>query len=750
MFRTQFLRSASVGALTLAILSSPAFGQETLPSIEIGASAGAPDRAAPQAEKGYSRSTTFSATKTSTPLLDTPQSVQIIPREVLQDRQLIDLKEAVQNVSGVQAESTGSPYDAYLIRGFSTGYGSTYRDGLKALGLAGTVDLAFADRIEIVKGPAAMLYGRIEPGGFVNVVTKRPQEEFAASIGTQFGSWGLSRTVADVTGPIDAEKTVLYRLIAAYDRADSWIDFEHRDGGAAAAYFTFRPSRDFEFNLQFEHYHKKATTFGSYSGGTIPVDLRSVGGRALVIPGMNDRPLDLPRNFVSNDPQMWDKFPNLTSRTHYGFDWTYRFAEKWRITNRFQYIDDHDSINKLSNNAYNGATGVIGRGFWHNFVKRDNISTNLDLAGEVLTGPLKHEILAGVDWFRYADVWTGDCCGHPLVPSLNVFTPAYGYFGDVLGAINAYGAANKLGPNSNQNLGFYLQDHISFLDDRVHLLIGGRWDKYQITRAKTFGALGASCYPACTGDPIIPSSEEPKLSPRAGLSFKIDESASVYGSYSRSFGNYSGLTSQGTISPAETGVQWEVGAKKLWLDGRITTTVALFDLRKKNVLQPDPIIPTRSVAVGEVTSRGVEFDIAGQVTDNLSLIASYTFDSVKITNDNNNGNVGKRYYSAAPNVGNLWAKWDTAPGQAEGWELGGGVYAMDKRYGNNANTWFMPAYVKFDAMVSYRTLFDGHKLKFQFNVKNLTDTKYFESSNGGAYAFYGAPRTFMGAISLEY
>jgi iron complex outermembrane receptor protein len=741
MSRTHFLRGASAGALALAILSAPVRAQEALPTIEVGSANNTrTGRVAPDAEKGYTRSTTFSATKTSTPLIDTPQSVQIIPREVLQDRQLIDLKEAVQNVSGVQAESTGSPYDAYLIRGFSTGYGSTYKDGLKALGLAGTVDLAFASRIEIVKGPAAMLYGRIEPGGFVNVVTKRPQEEFAATIGTQFGSWGLSRTVADVTGPIDAEKTVLYRLIAAYDRADSWIDFEHRDGGAAAAYFTFRPSQNLEFNLQFEHYHKKATTFGRYSGGTIPVDLRSTGGQ----------PLDLPRSFSSNDPQMWDKFPSRTSRTHYGFDWTYRFDDKWRVTNRFQYIEDHDSINKLSNNAYNAATGTIARGFWHDFVKRENISTNLDLAAELLTGPLTHKVLAGVDWFRYSDEWTGDCCGHPSVPSLNVFAPAYGYFGDVLGAINAYGAGNKLGPNSNQNLGFYLQDNISFLDDRVHLLLGGRWDKYQITRAKTFGALGASCYPACTGYPIVASSEEPKLTPRAGLLFRIDENTSIYGSYSRSFGNYSGLTSQGTISPAETGVQWEVGAKKLWLDGRVTTTVALFDLRKQHVLQPDPIIPSRSVPVGEVTSRGVEFDIAGQVTDNLSLIASYTFDSVKITNDNNNGNVGKRYYSAAPNFGNLWAKWDMAPGQAEGWELGGGVYAMDRRYGNNANTWIMPAYVKFDAMLSYRTRLQGHKLKLQFNVKNLTDTRYFESSNGGVYAFYGAPRTFMGSLSLEY
>ena len=210
---------------------------------------------------------------------------------------------------------------------------------------------------------------------------------------------------------------------------------------------------------------------------------------------------------------------------------------------------------------------------------------------------------------------------------------------------------------------------------------------------------------------------------------KLTDNISAYGSYVRSFGaNNSSSTADGRIIPPEEAVQWEAGVKALWFDGRLSTSVTLFDLTKKNVLENDPFNPGFSVPAGTVNSRGVEVDVSGQVTENLSVIASYTFDFAKIVNDNGNGNIGKRFNSVAPNVGNIWAKWDTAPGAREGFEFGFGVYAMDERWGSDANTWKMPGYVKFDTMGAYRTGWDGHEVKFQFNVKNLTDRRYFENT----------------------
>ncbi|ATQ67428.1 MULTISPECIES: TonB-dependent siderophore receptor [Methylosinus] len=716
-------------------------GAETLPTIDIGAEQNAPGarngggrgRGAgdPSRETGYTRSATTSATRTQTPLIDTPQSVQIVPREVIRDRQILNVLEAVQNVSGVQADNSGIFYDNFLIRGFSSGYGRSYRNGLRVDGTGGTVDMAFTDRVEVVKGPASMLYGRIEPGGFVNVVTKRPQEEFAASLDTQFGSWGVSRSIADVTGPVDAEKTVLYRLMGVYDRADSFVNFDHRNNGAAALYLTFRPTENFEANVQFEHYEQMQTI----RPGQIPVNL-----------GVSDQPANLPRRFNHADNESWAQFPYVVHRTVYAFDWTWRFADEWKVTNAFHYIDAHENQNAIYSTGFDGST--LSRGFYAGVVKRYQLSTNLNLIGEVDTGPVHHALLAGVDWFHYGDDWPSTA--YSSFPSINVWAPSYGGVGPLMHSAADNARNNTLWASRWRNFGAYVQDQISFLDDRVHLLLGGRYDKAEESYGTTYGGNWESCYPFCSPYPLKSNPDTTPLSPRAGLLVKLDLDTSVYGSYTRSAGTNNGRSAAGDMYPPERGLQWEVGVKRLWMDGRLSTSLALFDLRKKNVLQPDPINPAFSLAVGEVTSRGIEFDIAGQITDNLSVIGSYTFNSVKITDDNDNGNVGKRYYGAAPNVGNLWVKWDTAPGAREGFEFGAGFYAMDRRYGSNDNSWYMPAYVKFDTMAAYRTVVDGHDVTFRFNVKNIGDERYFVNSNGYDSAQYGAPRTFLGQVSFKW
>lgn len=696
-------------------------------------------------EKGYTRSSTTSATRTDMPLMDTPQSVQIVPKEVIRDQQDINILQAVQNVSGVQADNSGSFYDNFLIRGFSSGYGRSYRNGLRIEGTGGATDMAFTDRVEVIKGPASMLYGRIEPGGFVNVVTKRPKENFAATLDTQFGSWGLSRTVADVTGPVFADKSLLYRVMGVYDRSDSWVNFDHRNNGAAAAYFTYRPSNDFEANLQFEHYEFMKTI----RPGQIPVNLMfDDDGKPVVIPGYNDQPANLPRYFNHADHEAWSQFPYVVHRTLYYYDWTYRFNEKWKATSAFNYVHIDENQNAIAPMGFDGVN--LSRFFYNGNVKRGQLSTNINLIGEVDTGPLNHKLLAGVDYYYYTDDWPRQGWNMQNFPSLNVWAPTYGGLGPLMHYTADYGRNNYLWASRWQNLGVYVQDHVTFWDDRIHLLLGGRYDNAEEKYGTTYGGDWEPCYPFCSPFPLERFKDKTPLSPRVGLLFKPDPDTSIYASYSRSAGTNNGKSAEGGAYPPELGLQWEVGAKKLWMNGLVSTSVALFDLRKKNLLQAHPYLPDIELAVGEVTSHGVEFDIAGQVTENLSIIGSYTFNSVKITDDNQNGNVGKRYYGAAPNVANLWAKWDTAPGAREGFEFGAGFYAMDRRYGNNDNSWYMPSYVKFDAMAAYRTVVADHDVTFRFNIKNIGDARYFENSNGYNTAAYAAPRTFLGQVSLKW
>lgn len=752
MARTLLLRGASASALSLAVVAA-AIAQESLPTIDIGGtpSATAASKPAPDQETGYSRSTSFAGTKTNTPLLDTPVAVQIVPHEVIEDQQILSVMEATRNVSGVQA-STGTYYDQYLIRGFTTGYGVTYRNGLKMEGMFGSEEIAFTDRVEIVKGPSSVLYGRIEPGGFVNIVTKRPQEQFKAQASTRFGSWGLSRTTVDLTGPVDDAKTLLYRFMAVYDRADSFVDYDHRDNGAASIAVTYRPTNAFEFNAQIEHYQKKQTE--PDGSGTIPVNLQfDKNGKPVVIPGVNDRPYALPRNFSINDPAVWSDFPHVVHHTTYAFDWSYKLDDDWKLANRFHFIDYNENLTGLVN--WGGFDGVnIYRRFRNSPIQRNIISTNLDLTGRIETGPITHDMLVGVDWFTYSDAWVG---ARPAfgpntnLGPLNVFAPVTGGLTTTMHYLADTARANTSYRQRERDFGVYIQDQLSLFDDRVHILLGGRLDKAEATNTKQFGGPAAACFPFCTGYPAIRFSEPPQISPRAGLLVKVTDDMSVYGGYVRSFGrNNSAVTSDGRVIPPEEALQWEVGVKKLWLDGRVSSSVTLFDLTKTNVLGPDPLNPQFMRPAGTVKSRGVELDLAGKLTDNLSVIASYTFDSAKIVDDLGNGNKGHRFNGTAPNVGNISAKWDTAPGAPEGWEYGGSVYATDERWGSDANTWKMPGYVKFDTMIAYRAPIDGHKVTLRFNVKNIADRRYFEFSDGLQYAYYGQPRTFIGSVSFQF
>lgn len=258
----------------VAIKAAPAERVAELATIEVKGDSGS----------RYAAKRASAATKTDTPILETPMAIQVIPREVIDDRQSRTALDVARNVSGVQV-APGAVYDQFLLRGFDSGYGVTYRNGMKLEGLGGAVNSAFVDQVEVIKGPASMLYGRIEPGGFVNVVTKKPQPDSAFSVQQQVGSWGQYRTTVDATGKVNENGSVLYRIIGAYDKADSYIDYAHRDNKAAALYFTFKPSARFEGNLNLEYYDNKQTH---------PRD----GG----IPVIGDRPANLPKDFSFLNP----------------------------------------------------------------------------------------------------------------------------------------------------------------------------------------------------------------------------------------------------------------------------------------------------------------------------------------------------------------------------------------------------------------------------------------------------------------
>jgi iron complex outermembrane receptor protein len=741
---------------------SDASGAEALPPIDVGAEQGPARRGAAGAGRhdssedsgpGYSVVDSRAATKTKLPILDTPRSVQVIPRRVLEDNQVLNVQEAVKFVSGVQ---TGSLvfYDQFQIRGFATS-GNTFRNGLKLFTTSGTEDVAFVDRVEIVKGPTAMLYGRIQPGGLVNFVTKKPQAESAYSVQEQFGSWGLSRTTVDATGPLDDQKSLLYRVIGVFDHADDFVDFRHRDNGAASATLAWSPTTQFESNIQLEYYNNNTTNKG-FNGQQVPAL-----AKFYPVPGVVGRPADLPRHWTQNDPGMYGNFPDKVERILVAANWTYRFDESWKITNRFHYNHTNENLEYFYQNSFDLSTWNMVRqlSFEHRY--RDTYALNLDVNGEFMTGPLKHGLLLGFDYYDFHTVSRGDdrYNGNTpgAVPMFNVFAPVYGGIAwPILRAEHALAAGNILYRQKQQDVGYYIQDDVSF-DDKVHLLLGGRYDIAFDANSEIYGVFEESCFPGCDGHYNPPGKGNPterKFSPNAGLLLKPTADISLYASYSESFANSnsSARSFDNHVFKPEQARQYEMGAKARLFDGSITASVAAFDLRRTNVLSGDPAHPNFSIASGEVRSRGVEFDIAGQATENISLIGSYTYDDAVIVKDTTIGlgaQLGNRFPGVPLHSGNFWAKYDTAPGLSEGWTFGAGFYAVGLRQGNATNSWALPGYVRFDAMLGYRTVVLSVPVEAQLNVVNLGDEKYFEAG-AASFAYYGAPRTFVGSIKVKF
>jgi iron complex outermembrane receptor protein len=791
MFRSTLSRGVSAGALTLA-LTSLANAQQSLPTIDVGganrrpaATRGASGRASGNAtapvdapasapmsaaarEKyestAYTRSKAFSATKTNLPIIDTPRSIVVIPKQVLQDTAVLNTQEAVRFASGVQP-GLGVYYDSYLIRGFSSG-NNTYRNGLKLFQVAGTTDPAFLDRVEVLKGPAAMLYGRIQPGGMVNFVTKKPQEEAAYSLQEQFGSWGLSRTVVDATGPVTQDKSVLYRVIGVYDHSDSFVNFKHQDNGSVLAEAAWRPTTQFEANVAFQYDHLATTNRGYYQAQIPALAL------SYAVPWRTGRPAWLPRNWTQNDPAMYANLPDVMERELISADWAYHFNDRWKVTNRFHYQHSDENQNYILSRGLNLASGLMNRKVsWGRFY-RDTWSLNLDLTGEVETGPIKHNLLFGFDYYDFYSVQKGDnppgtaSPGFPVQPQppLSIWFPYYGSIPFPVIESQIYQAAGNINSKASQkNYGYYVQDVMS-LNDSVYFLIGGRYDNAFDRGSEYFGSTqlvdGRRCFPFCDGHfnpPWKALPTEKRISPNGGLLLKLTPEYSVYVSYSESFANSSALSRSATNKPfpPEEGRQYEAGAKASLFDGKLNASVAAFDLRLKNRLVPDPAFPNTNfaIAAGTVRNRGIEFDIGGQATDNISLIGSYAYYDAIIIDDTTTGTgalLGKRWAGVPRHTGNLWAKYDTAPGQKEGWAFGAGFFAKGWLYGNNTNSWLLPAYVTFDMMAGYRTVVEGFSLEAQLNVKNIGDAKYFEGTDGGLNAWYGAPRTFIGSLKVKF
>ena len=652
--------------------------------------------------EGYLATRSATATKTDTPIIDTPASIQVVPRAVIEDQGATRLTDVVRNVSSVQISgSNGNRQDIIQIRGFAAN--RIARDGFlsaSSFGDAAQLGLANVERVEVLKGPPSVLYGPADPGGLVNIVTKKPKAEPHYSVTGQAGSFDFYQSDIDFNQPLTEDGKLLARLNASYENADSFRDhFINSERIQVAPSLRWVPTSRTTVDFDLEYYKRRHQS----DYGVIAID-----GKAPALP--RERFLGEERDRTESD--------EIRLQASIGHE----FNEIWSLRALARFSD----TNARSKQSFPFGLAADGRTFNRRFFDFDqnfqNYALQANLTGNFETGPLEHQLLFGTDgnFTRFeSTAFAAD------LDPIDIFNPVYGA---ALGTRTAPGTQDR----RIDFYGAYLQDLIS-IGDHWKLLLGGRFDM-----AKTRFDRD---------DVNVTDKWDQAFSPRAGLVYQPIDDLSIYASYTTSFlPPLSGASFDGEEFEPEEGEQFEIGVKRDWFDGRLSTTLAAYQLTRSNVSTADPQNPTFSIQVGEQRSRGVEFDIAGELAPGWNIIGSLAYLDVEVTKDNTLP-VGNRLVNAPKWSGSLWATYAFQGSPLRGLEIGGGVFVVGDRKADFANQVDVDGYARVDLFARYAI---NDNISLALNIDNLFDENYIEGVGGSNFMDPGAPRSVFGTVQVRF
>ncbi|MEA5621853.1 TonB-dependent siderophore receptor [Nostoc sp. UHCC 0251] len=657
---------------------------------------------------GYRAEEASTATKTDTPIRDIPQSIQVIPREVLKDQGTIRVQDALRNVSGSTSAGYYQGFSEYLsLRGFEA---NLFRDGLRSYqDYGGLIETADIERIEVLKGPASVLFGDAPPGGLVNLVTKQPLEQPFYSFEGTVGSFSTYRGAIDLSGPLNDNRSILYRFNSSYENAGSFRDFVNSERVFLAPRLKFALGDNTNLTIDGSWLQESRTS----DDGTVAID---------------NRPADLPRERFLGEP-----FQNVEiDVTNFGYLLDHKFNDQWSIRNAFRaqfvnserYYPLRDSLNE--------ETGELSRLSYFSERQDNAYLVQTDVVGKFLTGSIKHQLVLGFDYTKNTENGTfGD---FEAYPSLDIFNPVYARLEYPKQEI-----LNFFRDDSLDKYGFYIQDQIEIIP-QLKLLAGGRFDIFDQTRSTR--SLGEEKQEF--------SQSDSNFSPRLGIVYQPSQNISLYASYATSFKPSFGTNRNGNDEPfePETGRQFEVGVKAD-ITRNLSATLALYDLRKQNVTTDDPNSsdPNDQIQTGEQTSRGIEFDIAGEITPGWKVIASYSYIDAFVSEDTNSDLVGRRRDNVPEHAASLWTTYEMQQGSLQGLGFGLGLFFVGDRFGDLDNSYVLPSFVRTDASVFYKR----NNWRAAVNVRNLFDNTYFTGSDGSRLSvYYGEPLTLIGSFTIEF
>ncbi len=594
-------------------------------------------------------------------------------------------------------------------------------------------DIINIESVEVVKGPPSYLYGRSDPGGVINQVTKAPLKNRYYSAEMIVGSYGLYRPQIDIGGPLNESKTLTYRFNGMYESAESY-----RDGVKSQRIFlapTFGWEMSSRTTLRFE---------GEYLFDRSPID------RGLIAFGNGVAPIPISRFLGDPNRKMEVQQGKATITLWHEINDMFRWRTAFRAAaarSRYSSLESNFLVGAESDGILNLARYEIPTTVQSHYLQNE-------LHGNFFTGSIKHKTIIGIELGRENSSATasGDFGGDTTTPGafsyINIFNPNDRLF------LNP--TLTKFSDASQQNniLGAYVGDQVDLLDN-LHMHFGGRFDLFDQTITNR-------------PDGLTPTGSEntktdTAFSPSVGIAYQPWKPITLYANYTESFAPQSAgsRSISGNLFDPERGKSYEGGVKYEAFGGKLRSTVAVFDIKKKNVLTADPLNGFFfSVATGEQRSKGVEFDISGQILPGWDIIANYAYIDTRVTKDLLFAE-GSRAPNSALHQGSLWTTYFFQEGVVKGFGAGIGMYAQGKRNGifqcqdpaNCQAPFELAGYVRMDAALYYRKqeVFNKTNLLAAINFTNLLDHRYFSGAqNFREIVYTGAPFTAVGSLRFEF
>ncbi len=713
-------------------------------------------------ESSYKNTSSFSGTKTATAIRDIPQTINYVTKEVILDQGASTVNDVVKNVSGVSQYTT---YNDFSIRGFRTTgnrNSGNLLNGMRAqTSLWSASSLANIERVEVIKGPAAALFGNAAPGGIINRVTKKPLLQRQHTVSVNTGSWGTLKTYGDFTGPLNESKSLLYRLNLGYETTDGYRDLQGRNTLTIAPSFSFIPNEKTRFNVDITYYRldgkvdRGQTIFGDADLYSVPIT----------------RSLSATNDFL-RETQM-----NISLGLTHKITDNLSFNSTYLNSSYSEDLREHNQANSYYMQQQGKAntgdpTKILMQALLRQRTFRNN-SFNNYFNYNFTTGLVKHTLLVGYDYFQVEllpgasqltaggyllkngkttttfnparlNTYVVDANNNP-VTNVAVFDLNKPTTGNVMKETGKYiFTSGNTKPTLQTSHGVYLQEQLEV--SIVKLLLGLRKEFF----------MDYINYKENNEEKI----EQQALIPRVGLVITANDNINFYSTWMKGFEPQTAAIQSdpdrygGPFDPVYSEL-YEMGVKTDWFNNRLSATASVFKIIQQNSLYDAfPAVigkPDLKMQIGEEESNGFEFDLAGEITPNWSILANYAYIDARITKtaQNNEKDFDMQRPSTPHHSGNIWTKYIITEGPLKHLGFGAGYNFVTERYGQvgrRTNTTVYPGYGLVNAVLYYKI----NQIQLQLNLNNVLNQTHWVGGYDKLRSFPGAPRNINASVTYKF